>query len=516
MRVVFRVDASRTIGSGHVMRCLTLAERLSAMGAACTFVSRAHPGSLIELVRGRGFEVAALPVEQSFRAETPSSGYAHWLGSDWEEDAAATLSALGSLRPDWMLVDHYALDARWERLVRPACGRLAVVDDLADRPHDCDLLLDQNAVANADARYEDKVPCACHLMLGPRYALLQPQYAALRDKVSPRSGVVRRVLVYFGAADAGNLTGLAVDALLELARPDIYVDVVVDPTHAHAATLGAQLAAHPNFRMHGRLPTLAPLMQSADLAIGAGGATSWERCCQGLPALVITLADNQRAIAAELDRLGVLGWLGHQGEVGVAALRKALGQFIEGQHGAEWSRRALALVDGLGAGRVAEMLLLSGDTPMRARPAAAGDEALLLHWANDPAVRQNSFNQSLIDPAQHHRWFASRLGDAGCRIYIVETELGQAVGQVRLEREEENWVIDYSLGAPFRQRGLGCALLTTALAAFSCEHGAAGLKARVKAGNVASCKVFQALGFKREELGEQGEVRVFHRSVGGE
>lgn len=511
MRFVFRVDASRKIGSGHVMRCLTLAEQLSAQGSQCGFISRAHPGNLIELIRERGFEAIVLSLDPASPAAVRSDGYEHWLGCDWRSDAEVTHAALGTLRPDWMVVDHYALDARWEALIRPCCNRLAVIDDLANRSHDCDLLLDQNAVADAEIRYEGKVPHSCQLMLGPRHALLQSRYAALRGEACPRSGVVRRVLVYFGAADSGNLTGLTVEVLLELARPEITVDVVVDPAHPHATSLATKLAAHRNFTVHGRLPTLAPLMKSADLAIGAGGATSWERCCLGLPSLVITLADNQRPIAAELDRLGVLRWLGHQDEVDAAALRSALVDLVDGRRTAEWSRRALALVDGLGAARVAEMLLLSGRAPLRARPASAQDETVLLEWANDPAVRLNSFSQCVIDPAQHHRWFHQRLGDEGCRIYIVETELGQAVGQVRLDLEGGDWVIDYSLGAPFRQRGLGRALLKTALSTFSDEIGAVALKARVRAGNLASCKVFQSLEFTREEAEEQGGVHVFIR-----
>ncbi len=512
MQCIFRVDASRDIGTGHVMRCLTLAGSLREQGAQCRFISREHEGNLIELIRERGFETVALSREPAL-PDLLSDGYEHWLGGDWEGDAAATMAAFEARRPDWVVVDHYALDARWEAQIRPHCHRLMVIDDLANRNHECDLLLDQNAVADAEGRYVEKVPVHCHLMLGPGYALLQPQYAELHAKARPRSGAIQRVLVYFGGADTQNLTGLAVEALLALARPDIAVDVVVDPVHPHAEALAASVAAHGNFTVHGRLPTLAPLMMSADLAIGAGGATSWERCCLGLPALIITLAENQRPIAAELDRLGVLRWLGHEGEVSVDTLIQSLEELFSGGLAASWSQRSLSLVDGFGAARVGEELLLSAHTPLRARLAEPRDETLLLSWANDPLVRLNSFTQEVISPDNHHRWFQKRLADAACRIYVLETELGRAVGQVRFELEGQCWVINYTIAANSRQRGLGKTVLATAIAALKMDVGEAQLVASVKAGNVASSRIFESLHFVRDANDDQS-VHSFRAELG--
>lgn len=354
MLVVFRVDASRVIGTGHVMRCLTLADSLRSRGGQCMFVTREHDGHLAELIRGRGFEAIVLPPEPV--PDPVPGGYGHWLGGAWEADADATVAAFAGRRPDWVIVDHYAIDERWERLVGPHCHRLAVIDDLADRDHDCDLLLDQNAVAGAEKRYAGRVPGTCRLMLGPRYALLQPQYAELHARARPRGAEIRRVLVYFGGADAKDLTGLAVDALLALERPDIAVDVVVEPTQPRARSLAERVAGHANFTVHGRLPTLAPLMVTADLAIGAGGATAWERCCLGLPTLVITIADNQTDAAAELHRQGLIRWLGHQSHAGSEALREELKRLLVEGIADTWSKKCSELVDGWGAGRVVDEL----------------------------------------------------------------------------------------------------------------------------------------------------------------
>ncbi len=157
MRVVFRADASLNIGSGHVMRCLTLANALRESGASCFFVCREHPGNLLELIREQGFEAIGLPLPKTFESlhgkhSSSRLTYAGWLGDSWQRDAEQTLAALNGELADWLVVDHYALDSAWEESLRPACRRLLVIDDLADRDHRCDLLLDQNLVAKMAER----------------------------------------------------------------------------------------------------------------------------------------------------------------------------------------------------------------------------------------------------------------------------------------------------------------------------------------------------------------------------
>jgi UDP-2,4-diacetamido-2,4,6-trideoxy-beta-L-altropyranose hydrolase len=504
MKIVFRVDASRDIGTGHVMRCITLASWLRDHGAQCHFICREHQGNLIELIRLQRFDFVALPVETSAVWRLDGEEYESWLGGHWQEDASATIVALGGLQPDWLIVDHYAIDKRWERSLRPHCQRLMVVDDLANRRHDCDMLLDQNAIADAETRYADKVPKHCVQMLGPRYAMLQPLYQALHATAQVRSRDVHRVLIYFGGADFDNLTEQSATAIWGLGRQDIAVDVVVDPTHPHFASIEAVVRSYPNFKLHGRLPTLATLMQEADLAIGAGGTTSWERCCLGLPALVVTLAENQKPIAAELDKLGAIRWLGHTGEVDEPALLQALREVVTSDSTSLWSQRALSIVDGLGVSRVGEMLLLCADTLLNARLAQPSDEELLLHWANDPLVRQNSFSQAAISALAHHSWFHQRLASNASRIYILETELKRPVGQVRFELDGNAWAINYTIDASCRNRGLGRKLLSTAITALARDVGPTPVTASVKVDNIASRRVFESLGFVCEAIERTG------------
>ncbi|MBZ0159608.1 MAG: UDP-2,4-diacetamido-2,4,6-trideoxy-beta-L-altropyranose hydrolase [bacterium] len=504
MRVAVRADASVEIGTGHVMRCLTLAEALKRKGAEVLFVSREHPGHLCDEAAARGCIVTRMPViSEPHTDETTDDvdlpDHAHWLGASWKQDAEETGQAIGQVfgTTDWLIVDHYALDARWEAALRRHAKRLMVIDDLADRSHDCDLLLDQNLFSNADTRYAGKVPAHCGLMLGPHYALLQPEYAELRDRIPPRDGPIRRILVYFGGADVGNLTGMAIEAFLALGRSDIDLDVVVNVSSPYAKSIRQQTAGHANIHLHSDLPTLAPLMVRADFAIGAGGATTWERCCLGLPSLVITLADNQRPIAAELARQGMIRWLGHVGEVNESNLGHVLGELLKEGLQEAWSQNCRQLVDGQGTSRVCSLLTLSPNTPLQARPARLDDEALILQWANDPLVRQNAFSTEVINAATHRTWFRKRLRDVDhCRLYVVETPDGFPIGQVRFERSEDAWEISYSLDARCRGAGLAKPLLQTAMLKLRSTELGAIIFGKVKAGNRASRHVFDGLGFE--------------------
>ena len=314
MHFVFRADVSSVIGSGHVMRCLTLAHALVDRGASASFVCREQDGHLCDVIEARGFAVRRLP---SLRTQgVPPSGASELsaMRDAWQDDARATREAIAHdvAHADWLIVDHYALDEQWEQALSSSVGRIMVIDDTADRPHDCDLLLDQNLVSKMVGRYATRVPDRCAMLLGPEYALLQSTYAELHDRVPPREGPIRRVFVFVGGADTANVTGRIVGALLDLHNPDLQLDVVMATGNPHAETVRERVAGHSRVTLHNGLPTLAPLMARADLAIGASGASSWERLCLGLPAIVLTMAENQRAIAEELNRRKLVRWLGDQ------------------------------------------------------------------------------------------------------------------------------------------------------------------------------------------------------------
>lgn len=334
------------------MRCLTLAGELREKGADVSFLTRELPGHLCDTMTALGFPVHRLPA--------PTTSAESWLGVPWEVDREQTQETLAREEgADWLIVDHYGLDRNWESALRPWTQRLMVIDDLANRPHDCDVLLDQNLCAGMETRYEGLVPEACRQLIGPRYALLRPEFRLARSGLAPRDGQVRRLLIFFGGVDATNETAKALEALEQLALPDLEVDVVVGASNPHQDMLRAHCERAPRTSLHVAVQHMATLMAQADLAIGAGGTTTWERCYLGLPALILTLADNQVPLVQAVAAARAAWNLGPAEAVGVDALRDALLRVTASPSEiTETSRRAWDLMAGNAPeSGVAEVLL---------------------------------------------------------------------------------------------------------------------------------------------------------------
>lgn len=316
MHICIRVDSSIQLGTGHVMRCLTLADQLRQHECEVTFIMRELPGHLCQYVENKGYKVLKLPhVVQDF---------------DWEEDAKQTIAVLKCIgeKIDWLIVDHYSIDIQWELKLRTYVNRIMVIDDLANRRHDCDLLLDQNLYENMEQRYMGLVPETCKLLLGPRYALLRPEFREARKKLRPRDGTVRRILIFFGGTDPTNETLKAIEAVRLLNCSDIEVDVVVGAKNPHRDLIKKKCCELPNFDFHCQVDNMAVLMAKADLAIGAGGSTTWERCYLGLPSLVVVVADNQLETTTFLDKKGCIYFMGRSTEVHVKEIFLALVEMI--------------------------------------------------------------------------------------------------------------------------------------------------------------------------------------------
>ena len=496
------------------MRCRTLGRELQRRGAGIIFLCRRQPGDLISLLE-QEFPVLALPEQPLASCERLEGRelYGAWLGCSQSTDAAHCLEALGQAgihNASWLVVDHYGLDTEWEaRLLAGLAGdgaslpRLLVIDDLADRPHQADLLLDQNFFGEAtEQRYQGLVPTHCRQLLGPHYALLGPEYAQLHPLVPPRTEL-RRVLVFFGGVDPANLTGRALEALMDPALADLAVDVVLGMQSLHRQQVAELVARRPHTTLHKPLPSLAGLIARADLAIGAGGATSWERACLGLPSLVVAIADNQLPSAKALDQTGQIELLDNAAAVGVEQIRQAL--VVARQE--SWPRGCgHGLTDGWGAARVGTALL-GLEQPIRLLPATATDEALLLRWANEQQVRANSFSPEAIAPADHQRWFRAGLADANRLLLIARDAQGCPLGQVRFDRQPANpqgsreALIDLSLDRCARGQGLATELVRLGLQAMEQQWGSGtDALAEVIAGNVASQATFARAGFQAEPV----------------
>ena len=297
------------------MRCLTLADTLAARGADCQFICRTHDGNLIEFIRGKGYVAHALPIAYEASAGSnapgpdapPDLAHSHWLGASQAQDAEACAPILAAQRPDWLIVDHYALDVRWERALAPHYRKLMVIDDLADRPHACDLLLDQTFGREA-ADYRPWVPADCRLLCGSQYALLRTEFAALRPYSLQRRArpALRELLITLGGVDKDNATGQVLQALRTCPLPaDCRVTVVMGATAPWLNEVRTQAQDMPwPTRVLVSVSDMAQLMADSDLAIGAAGATSWERCCLGVPTIMLVLAENQLKVAQGLAQSG--------------------------------------------------------------------------------------------------------------------------------------------------------------------------------------------------------------------
>ncbi|MGO3301043.1 MAG: UDP-2,4-diacetamido-2,4,6-trideoxy-beta-L-altropyranose hydrolase, partial [Pseudoalteromonas sp.] len=310
MIIAFRTDASIQIGTGHVMRCLTLADELKKQGAECHFICREHQGHLNDLIQRHGHLVHHLPVAIKLQQqENTAQQLAHtdWLGSTQQTDAELCKVILKELKPHWLIVDHYALDLVWEKALKPHYNKLMVIDDLGDRKHIADLLLDQN-YGSTVRKYQGLVPNTCKILVGTRFALLRPEFAQWREyslKRRENTIEVKNILVTLGGADPDNYT---LKVLAQLAKiqltPQTKITVVMGTTAPHLESVKQQAIAMPVVtQVKVNVSNMAELMSNADLAIGAAGATTWERCCLGLPTIQLVIAENQRETALALSEI---------------------------------------------------------------------------------------------------------------------------------------------------------------------------------------------------------------------
>jgi UDP-2,4-diacetamido-2,4,6-trideoxy-beta-L-altropyranose hydrolase len=489
LSVVFRADASVAIGTGHVMRCLTLAQALSGRGHQCRFVCRDLPGHLGARVVASGFGLSLLPAPaQGFSPPADGPAHAAWAGVPWAQDAGETRAAAGDA--DVLIVDHYAFDARWEAAARPAGARLVVLDDLADRSHDASLLLDQNFGRRA-ADYDGLLPAGAERLIGPRYALLRPEFAALRPVAlaarAARGFRLAHVLVSMGGIDLPNATEKVLDVLS--ARSDLQVTVVLGRAAPALAAVQAKAAALPNpARVLVDVADMASLMADADLAIGAAGGTAWERCALGLPSLLAVLADNQAAATAALDRAGAAVDLGRVGAAGFAGhLSVALDRAGEPGALAAMSGAAAAVTDGKGAARVA----MAVERPLALRRATMADAEAIWQWRR--ALPPEHFRAGPTPALQDHlAWFAKALADPNRRLLVAgdpaEAHLRFDIG------DDASASVSIILAPQARGRGLAVRLLSL-LSDEARAQGHGRLTAEVHETNAASLSAFEAAGY---------------------
>jgi UDP-2,4-diacetamido-2,4,6-trideoxy-beta-L-altropyranose hydrolase len=362
MNVVFRVDASIEIGTGHVVRCLTLADALKDIGISSHFICRDYEGNLAKLIKEKGHKYVLLPLIEFFSRSTKSEELAHadWLGASQKDDAESCKSIILALKPTWVIVDHYGINEPWEMHIAEIGTKIFAVDDLADRDHYCDILLDQT-IGRSDKDYESHVPRSAVILCGTKYSLLRPEFMEWRERslILKRSGEIRRVFVNLGGVDKNNLTSTALKSLEETSLADNISVVIVLGEQCPNIQSVKKIAASSRFSTKVLVGSknMAELMASADIAIGAAGTTSWERCCLGLPTLMLVVADNQRTIAANLAGVGAAQILS---KTGLNCEIKSFFKTIKPNDILRMSKSASLVADGSGAIRVARIIAQGG------------------------------------------------------------------------------------------------------------------------------------------------------------
>jgi UDP-2,4-diacetamido-2,4,6-trideoxy-beta-L-altropyranose hydrolase len=349
--IVFRFDASPSIGHGHAGRCLALAAALRQRCCRVVLVAAGLTGVLRARASVLGCDFHDL--------DSPLASTVPTLTEFERDDAERTVAICESYRiePSWIVVDGYHFGELWHTITKSLDARLLCIDDLANRPLRCEALVDQNLVCGLERRYDGLVSASCRTFLGPKYALLAPEYAALRLNQEPK-GKTKRILVSFGGADPINATEAAVNAVAELDEPDIEADVVISNGHRCFPAVQCVASRDSRINLHQPLPTLAPLLARASVAVGGAGATSWERLCMNVPSIAIPLADNQRPIALGLAAHGLAVVINPDAPDLTGRLKSALRNTLA-EVCSMPPRHEPTLVDGEGAARVADHMVLS-------------------------------------------------------------------------------------------------------------------------------------------------------------
>ena len=479
MKIVFRVDSSVEIGFGHLSRCMNLAEELRLRGSDVTFVCRDLDDAGISSLEEKLFRTVLLPRSTDVILQSV--------------DASELIASFAGVRPDWVVLDNYSLGSEWENAVRPFVEKIAVIEDLADRYHDCDLLIDQNYSDRTVETFKRQVPETCKFLIGPKYAMLNSVFAKIREvSVAPRNEL-KRLFVFCGGSDPKNLTKTVLDVLSGDEFSNLAIDVVIGAQNQNFKP-GSTNQYETNIQFHESGDDFAKIMSNSDLAIGAGGTTTWERMCLGVPSIIVSIAENQVPTCEKLGREGFVRYLGPQSEVTNESVAGAVREFLKTPSElSAVSFKSQIVVDGKGCMRVAEAMCPTSEDELKVRLATKHDCIDYFNWANDSQVRENSLDSADIEWTGHQKWFTEKINSESTEMYVLEAS-GLPVGQIRFELVDETAEISYSLDELVRGRGWAATAIDLSVSCFR-NRNAIPLNAVGKNMNTKSRSTFFKLGF---------------------
>jgi UDP-2,4-diacetamido-2,4,6-trideoxy-beta-L-altropyranose hydrolase len=489
MRTLFiRADADSQMGTGHVMRCLAIAQAWLDQGGNAVFLMRAPGQGIRTRVENEGVRVLEISAD---------------AGS--ENDAEETGRLVLGNHGDWLMVDGYQFGAEYQDRLKARGLKVLFLDDCGHSTHySADLVLNQNLHAS-ESLYRNRTS-GTDLLLGARYALLRREFLSWRDWRREITTKARKLLVTLGGSDPDNATERVIEAL-KIAGQDLEATILVGVTNPHRNDLEKASAGVPGISLVENARNMAELMAAADIAIAGAGSTCWELCFLGLPSLLIDLAENQRPVSQELDRLGVAVDLGNSGELSVQKIANELVSLVSSRgRRAKMSEGGRALIDGDGAARVCREM---ESRSLQLREATDADCKLLWEWANDPEIRAGAFSPGPIPWESHVQWFTARLADPGSVIYIAMDAEGATVGQVRYQLHGSRAMLSVNLGRQFRGKGYARQVVHLANQRLFQVSDVRFIDAYVKPDNLPSLKTFSAAGFGREGITEvRGEKAV--------
>jgi UDP-2,4-diacetamido-2,4,6-trideoxy-beta-L-altropyranose hydrolase len=495
-KILIRADSSNRIGTGHVSRCLRVANDLKKRGGEVAFVCAPLDGNVSDWISGTGFQVlkAGVPGPEPI-GEIEST----WPKEIQELDARATIQYAETFGASVILVDHYGLDSHWEGLVNEQNIRVIALDDLGGRTHLASVVIRPGPPVHSSYEF-GQVSSKTRRLSGPRYAIVSEEFCdAGNNRALKIKSSEKRILTYFGGVDKTNFSECIVDALLDAIAtgvlPRMTVELVLGSGNRRKVRLEEKYDNNSLVRLHQPALSLALLMAECDIAIGAGGVTALERAAARLPSIVFSLAANQIEVSRALQELGLAVYAGRSDDYQegsfIARFRTLLGELDNEKFPFRLPRGE---IDCLGPKRISETVMPSQLDQLGIRPAGEGDVDLYFGWVNDPLVRQQSITTGSITYKEHSNWFRKSLADPDTLLLLIEAE-SLPVGQVRFFRKGKFWELNYSLDEIFRGRGWAKHIVQLALNWLRINGETGTIKAKVRGSNQASLRVLIGCGF---------------------
>jgi UDP-2,4-diacetamido-2,4,6-trideoxy-beta-L-altropyranose hydrolase len=478
--LLIRADANKHIGTGHVMRCLALAEAWQDAGGEVCFVSACDAPALEVRLKKEGFQI--LHINQD----------AGTLG-----DANETARIAHEHRADWIIVDGYHFGAGYQKTIKDSGLSLLVIDDYGHSDHYyADIVLNQNIYADMSF-YLNYEPYT-RFLLGTKYALIRKEFLKWSGWHRDIPKVARKILVTLGGGDPDNVTQKVIEAVKTVEVCDFEVIVVAGGFNPHIGRIEESIKNCPEFRLIKNADNMPELMAWADVAISAGGSTSWELAFMGLPSVLIPIAENQKSVVNELQSLGIAHTIENTAGNNPVQLAQILSAFLQSREiRSGFSERMVRYIDGKGPLRILHTM---SNTSITLRNVEPSDCKRIWGWINDPLVRSVSFDTRTISLQDHKQWFSSVLNDPNLVYYIALDSMAIPVGQARFKITSREAEISVLVDPNYRGLSLGSQLIRNATEKLFAETEVDTVKALIKTGNDRSRRSFIRAGYKEQGL----------------